>query len=613
MYHLKELVLEPFTVNDIKAKGWLEKQLHIQKNSLGGNLHNFWEDIKDSKWIGGDCEGWERVPYWLDGLIPLAYLTENEELKQVAKRYIDAIIERQEEDGWICPCDTSDRHRYDMWALILILKVLVEYERATGDPRIEGVVYRALQNFNRHIDSNSIYNWAASRWYEGLIAIYWLYERRPEQWLYHLVVKLRAQGLDYQQLMAEWPYQDKTERGQWSFMNHVVNYAMAVKGLPLYSRISQLAMDLQSGKEMIEKLFQNHGTASGIFTGDECLAGTDPIQGTELCAVVEFMYSLEHMIQLTGETKWADMLEYVTFNALPATFSEDMWTHQYDQMVNQVECSLYDKEHIHFTTNNEDAHLFGLEPNYGCCTANFGQGWPKFALSTFMATKKGIASVLLVPSEVTTEIKGAKVTITLVTEYPFREHLRYHIRVSKPVTFEFRIRIPEFATGATIQGEPVTAGQFHVIEREFTNEEIIDVILPSNTEFVQRPSGMVVIKKGMLLYSIAVDGKWEMIPSTEAKKQFPHCDYEIKPTSPWNYAFASKQVHFEYHGIGEYPFGETNPPISGQVEAVRIPWKLEHKVIASLPESLTPIGEIEKVKIIPFGCSTLRMTEVPML
>ena len=47
-----------------------------------------WRDIKESKWIGGEAEGWERVPYWLDGFIPLAYLLEDEDMIARAKKHI---------------------------------------------------------------------------------------------------------------------------------------------------------------------------------------------------------------------------------------------------------------------------------------------------------------------------------------------------------------------------------------------------------------------------------------------------------------------------------------------------------------------------------------------
>lgn len=66
MKRLKPLVYTPFTAEEIMPCGWLQ-QLRIQAEGLSGNLHKVWPDIRDSKWIGGTREGWERVPYWLDG------------------------------------------------------------------------------------------------------------------------------------------------------------------------------------------------------------------------------------------------------------------------------------------------------------------------------------------------------------------------------------------------------------------------------------------------------------------------------------------------------------------------------------------------------------------
>src|SRR4030088_2629994 len=61
-----------------------------------------------------------------------------------------------------------------------------------------------------------------------------------------------------------------------------------------------------------------------------------------------------------------------------------MWAHQYDQQVNQVQC-VVSHDPI-YTTNGPAANIFGLEPNFGCCTANMGQGWPKFAMHVWMRT-----------------------------------------------------------------------------------------------------------------------------------------------------------------------------------------------------------------------------------
>ena len=79
-----------FTSNEIKPIGWLKRQLEIQAQGLSGNLDKIWCDVRDSAWIGGNADGWERVPYWLDGFIPLAYLLENEDMISRVKKYIDA-------------------------------------------------------------------------------------------------------------------------------------------------------------------------------------------------------------------------------------------------------------------------------------------------------------------------------------------------------------------------------------------------------------------------------------------------------------------------------------------------------------------------------------------
>ena len=145
-----------YTSQQLKPQGWLKRQLEIQANGLSGNLDKVWRDVKDSAWIGGDAEGWERVPYWLDGFIPLAYLLENDDLIARAKKYIDAILSFQKPSGWICPCDEENIPTYDTWAVQLISKVLVVYYECTGDERIPGVVYRVMKNYYELLSSGKI-------------------------------------------------------------------------------------------------------------------------------------------------------------------------------------------------------------------------------------------------------------------------------------------------------------------------------------------------------------------------------------------------------------------------------------------------------------------------
>lgn len=156
----------------MKPAGWLRRQLKTEAEGLVGNLDKVWPDIRDSAWIGGNREGWERVPYWLDGAVPLAYLLEDEDLIARVKRYIDAILDRQE-DGWICPCTKEQRYHYDTWAIQLISKVFVRYYECSGDERIPAALYRLMKNYYDELIGGTarIHDWAEYRWFEGFPAL----------------------------------------------------------------------------------------------------------------------------------------------------------------------------------------------------------------------------------------------------------------------------------------------------------------------------------------------------------------------------------------------------------------------------------------------------------
>lgn len=94
---------EPLPLGQVTPAGWLRSQLQIQVNGLTGHLQEFWPDVARSQWIGGDVEGWERGPYWLDGLVPLAHLLDDRRLQDVARFWVDRILASQRPDGWLGP------------------------------------------------------------------------------------------------------------------------------------------------------------------------------------------------------------------------------------------------------------------------------------------------------------------------------------------------------------------------------------------------------------------------------------------------------------------------------------------------------------------------------
>jgi uncharacterized protein len=80
----------PLPLGAVRPTGWLRSQLLIQANGLGGHLDEVWADVgSNSGWLGGSGESWERGPYFVDGLTPLAYLLDDARLKTKAQKYFD--------------------------------------------------------------------------------------------------------------------------------------------------------------------------------------------------------------------------------------------------------------------------------------------------------------------------------------------------------------------------------------------------------------------------------------------------------------------------------------------------------------------------------------------
>ena len=178
-----------------------------------------------------------------------------------------------------------------MWALYLIDKVLMLYYDCSGDERVPEVVYKSLKNLKAHIEQYPIFAWAHARWFECLLPIFQIYDMYKEEWLLDLARLLREQGMKYEEIYGDWKYKEPIN--QWLWESHVVNQGMAIKEGGLASLLDGDEADDSFSEFMLNQLFTYHGTAVGHFTGDECLSGFSPIQGTELCGVAEAMYSTD--------------------------------------------------------------------------------------------------------------------------------------------------------------------------------------------------------------------------------------------------------------------------------------------------------------------------------
>ena len=612
-------------LGSVRPAGWLLDQLKIQANGLGGHLDETWADVgPNSGWLGGTGESWERGPYFLDGLVPLAYLLNDAGLKAKAQRFIDWTLASQAPDGMFGPKSNND-----WWPRMVMLKVLAQYEEATGDPRVIPLLSRYFAYQLATLPTRPLRDWGKFRWQDNALVVIWLYNRTGDPKLLELARLLHAQGFDWQADFANFKYTQRITReaikldqgkglADLALATHGVNNGQAIKAAPVWSVITGSEQDRHGVEQMLAALDTYHGLPNGMFSCDEHFAGRNPSQGSELCTVVETMFSLEQSLAIVGDASLGDRLERIAFNALPGAFTDDMWAHQYNQQPNQVESGLLSKP---WTTDGPESNMYGLEPNFGCCTANFHQGWPKFAASLWMASHDGgLVAAAYSPAEVQTMVGKTAVHLREETEHPFRETVRITVNPAAPVRFPLRLRIPAWAKGATItvNGEEMPApetGAFAKIDRTWKTGDVVTLRFSMPPRLTRGYNESVSIDRGPLVFSYSLGQDW-----VKLRKRGLTADWQVFPTTQWNYALAVGDtsipaIKVQEDPVGASPFSLKESPVKLQVQARKVlSWEEVDGVANPVPVSPVSSDQPdEAITLVPYGAAKLRITAFPQL
>jgi hypothetical protein len=608
----------------VEPRGWILSQLQLMRDGLTGQLQEISRFLKeDSGWVTSKGRGWEEMPYWLKGYGNLAYLLKDPEMIASARRWIEAILNSQQPDGYFGPVDNKENN--DLWPNMVALACLQSYYEASKDNRVLEFMSRYFR-YQLNFPEEKLFpgSWQKLRAGENLESVYWLYNRTGENWLLDLGPKIFRR-------MADWTASiltsERDKNWQESSFYHGVNIAMGFKYPGVYYQQTKERKLLDAVEENYSQVMEAYGQQpGGMFGADENIRPgfNDPRQGAETCTMVEFMNSFESLLKISGQIVYADRSEEIALNSLPAAMTPDLKALHYLTAANLISG---DSSGEHDFQNS--GTLLSFDPwKYRCCQHNVAFGWPYYAEHLWLATSdNGLAALFYGPSMVMAKVGQSGKTVRVVqdTDYPFSTNILMTVFTDEPVAFALYLRTPGWAEKAKVgvnAEEPAeirAPGRFLVIEGTWRNGDQIRLTFdqPVRVKFWPGVNQAASIRRGPLWYSLEIKEEWKRCGGTD---DWP--TWEVLPASSWNYGLVidpenpEKDIKLkETRSVNYQPFSLESAPVVLESRARQMPdWKAEGRMVGKVPSSpvVSNLSE-EKIRLIPMGCARLRITVFPWI
>ena len=632
---LVEAPLLKLPVGSVQPKGWLREYLVRQKEGLNGKLGTVsdWLDKNGNQWLSDTgSHGWEEVPYWLRGYCSLAYILDDEDMKNEAQIWFDSVLGNLKSDGFLGPRNYEGDNP-ELWAQMVMLWALQTYYEYSADPR----VLPAMTNYFKWemtVPDNQFLKglWQEKRGGDNLWSVIWLYNRTGDESILPLIDKLHRNTSDWTM---------ENDLPNW----HGVNVAQGFREPATYYMYSKDPAMLTATYNSFNTMRQRYGQVpGGMYGADEnARAGYfDPRQGAETCALVEQMASDEILMGITGDPFWADHCEKVALNTFTAALTPDMKALRY---ITSPNMAISDEKLHGPSIDNNLRGMLSMSPfSSRCCQHNHGMGWPYYAEHLVMATADGgLATMLYAANETKAKVAdGKEVTLTQTTNYPFDETVAITIAAENDVEFPLYLRIPEWAkgVGVAVNGEnqaiEAAEGKYVRLNRTWKNGDKVELTMPMTAEVEtwQQNKGSVSVNYGPLTLSLKIDEIYEQHDSRD--KEFNQDDshwqegvdaslwpcYVLKPNSDWNYAMTLDKdnmpkgfsVKKKEWPADNFPFTLESVPFEFTATGVKVPtWGYDETGMTDLlPTKYAPRSQEEtSITLVPMGAARLRIAAFP--
>lgn len=640
--------LQKLPLGSVTAKGWLRDQLLRSKDGMGGHLdelepemiatpHVNYSHFEEHPIFGKVdatlASGWSGEmsgTYWT-GLIELAYTLGDEELMEKAARWVEGVLKHQEPDGYLGSYSEEANRNDDFnpWASMWCYRGLLSFYEVTKRQDVLDAVHRGCLWFCENWKEHKT-DYAATTIMEPMIIAYaYTGDER--------LVRFCEEWLDWLEAHSKWQNKLSDYRSETLpyVSMHAVAYGENVKHPALIYSVTGNEDYLRASRKGLEKAIRRIVQATGgISSCSEFLSPKGGANETEYCNYPTFQNCYSWMSLITGEASWGDEIERALFNGAQGARKKDERAISYFTSPNQLHA-------------NRESSIYGDWGEYGvyapcfhvgCCCAHSVLMVPEYIRSMVLKNQDGDLVLLCYGPA---DVKSEKMDFSMETLYPFRDTIT--LRVHRAENSRLHLRIPAWCKNPSVTvnrsavGLEMEENGFAAIDGPLKTGDVVTIQFPMEVKLTRVDDSdaaskyPIAIERGPLVYAIPVPEKWTAYPGrpiTPLPEGWSW--YEVNPdldvqsqdvflanyNAPWMKAIDERLNPAEIRVIEHEPEGYVweNPPVTLEVPLYHARFAymfLSPRQNEPWEVPLSVEGQAEYCKLVPHGCTNLRITYLP--
>ena len=453
--HTKHLVAVPFQKVRIHDRFWYPRIDTHRRATVEANLHqcDITGRIRNFAVAAGKIQGKHQgflfndsdVYKVLEGIAYTLSTIRDPQLEARADRIIDLIAAAQQPDGYINTYYTLVKpkerwrnlaHGHELYCAGHLIEAGVAYYQATGKRKLLDVARRMADHIDRTFGPGKRVETSGHEEIElALIKLYLATGEERYLRLARFFLDVRGRA-DQRKLFGEYAQDHQPIRDQRQVAGH------AVRAMYLYCAMAdvaaitgddQLMQPLETiWRDIVERRMYITGGIGSSASNEGFTQPFDLPNDTayaETCAAIGMALWNHRMFLLTGDGKYADILEREVYNGLLSGVSLDGKRFFYTNPLAS-------------RGNHERSPWFAC----ACCPTNIVRYVPAMGERVFATQGKRIYAVLYIGCKASVNLPTGTVELTEETDYPWDGDVTIDVGVNKPTDFELLLRVPRWCS-----------------------------------------------------------------------------------------------------------------------------------------------------------------------